>query len=214
MTDATVTDMAPFYQRYDRRQRLVFVTAICASLVLSAIIFKHGVSRGVEPAAVRANLWGFGILFAPVFIVGWQIFTELLVRWRRRASSPNGRHPAGMEDARNGMRIANRGFVFNVVVTAAVIMQQAIVALLAFGYSTGDLIPRATCVAVGAVSIYLGNLWPRMPTPRAPPQKAAIRMKANRFAGWLMVIVGLLIVLLGLFLPLIYPLVRAFHAHG
>ncbi len=54
---------------------------------------------------------------------------------------------------------------------------------------------------VGAVTIYLGNLWPRMPTPRAPERKAATTMKVNRFSGWLMVIIGVL----GLFLPLLHP---------
>jgi hypothetical protein len=60
-------------------------------------------------------------------------------------------------------------------------------------------------VTEGAVTIYLGNLWPRMPTPRAQGRKAAIMMKANRISGWVMVIFGLLVVLLGLFLPLLHP---------
>jgi hypothetical protein len=79
-------------------------------------------------------------------------------------------------------------------------------ASLVFGYRIpGDLIARVIMLVVGAVTIYLGNLWPRMPTPRAPERTAAIRMKANRISGWVMVISGLLVVLLGLFLPLLVP---------
>jgi hypothetical protein len=157
---------------------------------------------------VRAVEFALGIVFPPVFIVGWQIFAELMVLARRKVSQPDGRLPAGADDARNGVRVANGGFVFNVGVTASVIVQQALIALLAFGYTTGDLVPRATAVVVGAVTIYLGNLWPRMPTPRGPEQSAVVRMKANRLWGWVMVSGGLLIVLMGLFAPLLYPLFR------
>jgi hypothetical protein len=89
------------------------------------------------------------------------------------------------------------------------ITQQILMALLAFGhplgYPVGFLIPRVTMIAVGAVTIYLGNVWPRMPTPRGPEPRAAATMKVNRRVGWFMVIFGLLIVLFGLFLPSIVP---------
>jgi hypothetical protein len=207
MTDTTLTDLAPFFDRHDRRNRLAFVAALCASLALSAVIYAHGAPASAASAAIRATMSVFGIALPPVFIVGWWIVGELMARGRRKSSQPDGRHLAGADDARNGVRIANRGFVFNVVVTAAVIVQQAVIALIAFGQPVGDLIPRATMVAAGAVTIYLGDLWPRMPTPRDPQRTA--RMRANRLGGWVMVSFGLLAVLLGLFLPVIYPLVRA-----
>lgn len=182
MTDTTSTDMAPFFERYDHRQRLVFVAALSASLVLSAVIVAHGVltNGAIRPKPVAA-MWGVGILFPPLFLIAWWSFTEHTARARRKSSQPDGRHPASMDDARNGVRIANAGFVFNIGVTGTVVVAQAAMALLAFGYPTGDLIPRATTVAVGAATIYLGNLWPRMPAPRGPDQKAAKRMKANRW---------------------------------
>ena len=212
MTDTTLTDLAPFFERYEHRQRLVFVAALSASLVLSAVIVAHGVltNGAIGPKPVAA-MWGVGVVFPPFFTVGWWTFTELMARARRRASSPDGRHPASTDDARNGVRIANAGFVYNIGLTAAVIGTQATLALLAFGHPVGDLIPRATTVALGAVTIYLGNLWPRLPTSRAPTQKAARRMKALRLGGWVMVISGLLIVLLGLFMPLLYPHLRGHH---
>jgi hypothetical protein len=205
MTDTSLTDLGPFFERYDRRNRLVFVAEISASLVLSAVIFARTQLLTGEPGPVLAYQ-RFFVVFPPVFIVAWQVFGELLARGRRKASQPDGRHPAGADDARNGMRIAKAGFAFNIIVMGSVIVQQAFMALSALGYPTGDAFARVTTVAVGVVTIYLGNLWPRMPTPRIPERTAALRMRANRFSGWLMVVVGALAVLLGLFLPLIYPL--------
>ena len=214
MTDATSTDLAPFFDRYDHRQRLVFVAAISASLVLSAAIVAHSVLTGVTGPKPVAAMWGLGVVFPTLFIIAWWSFAELMARARRKSTQPDGRHPASVDDARNGQHIAYAGFAFNIVVTATVVGTQAIMALLAFGYPTGDFIPRATTVATGAVTIYLGNLWPRMPTARGPDQKAAKRMKANRLGGWLMVSFGVLAVLLGLSMPLLYPLARTLHAHG
>ena len=215
MTDMTLADMAPFFVRYDHRNRLVSVAAISASLVLSAVIFAHGPrATGATSATPSAAGWEFAIVFTPLLILAWWGFTELMARRRRREAAPDGRHPAGADDARNGMRVANGGFVFRLGLNAALVAQQAFWVLVTFGYPAGGWIPRATTVAVGAVTIYLGNLWPRMPTPRAPEHTAAKVMKINRLSGWVMVIVGTLAVLLGLFMPQLYPLVRALHRHG
>ncbi len=85
----------------------------------------------------------------------------------------------------------------------------------AFGYrsAAGEWVARAVMLGVGAATLYLGNLWPRMPTPRSPQRTAAAMMKSNRVSGWVMVICGLLVMLLGLFLPLIKPYLP-FHPHG
>jgi hypothetical protein len=208
MTDTTSTDLGPFFKRYDRRNRLFLATAFAASLALSAVIAAHMLTAaGVKGAAV---LWGAGVVSPPLGLAAWWIFGEVLALGRRRASPPDGSHPVGASDARDGVRIANAGFAFNVVFAVTVTTGQLLMALLLFGVrAPGDLIARATLAAMGAVTIYLGNLWPRMPTPRAPEQRAATRMKANRSSGWLMVIVGLLVILLGLFLPLLYPFVRS-----
>jgi hypothetical protein len=210
MTDTTLTDLGPFFDRHDRRTRLVSFTAIAASLVLSAVILTHGVDAagriGSEPPLVVVTaVWVVGFVFPLCFHVGWWLFTEHMARGRRRTAPADGSHPAGAVDARDGVRVANGGFAFHLVVTVAVLAEQAFMALLAFGYMAGDLMPRAICVAVGAVTIYLGNLWPRMPTPRVPEKAAAIRMRANRIYGWVMVACGLLLVMLGVFLPLIHP---------
>ena len=206
MTTATSTDLGPFFNRYDRRNRLVLGAAISASLVLSAVIATRLLTTEAPGAKGIALLWGMGVVFSPLVITAWWIFGELMALGRRKASPPDGSHPAGADDACNGVRIAKAGFAFNLVLIATAIAAQVLLALLVFGYPVrGDLIARVTTVAMGAVTIYLGNLWPRMPTARGPGQKAAIRMKANRFSGWLMVFVGVLVVLLGLFLPLLYP---------
>jgi hypothetical protein len=206
MTDTTLTDMAPFFERHEHRSRLVSVAAISASLVLSAVIFAHGVrATGAASATPASMTWAFGVVFTPVVTIAWWGFTEWMARRRRKGASADGGYPAGMDDARNGVRVANAGFLFHIGLNGAVLAQQAFWALVTFGYPVGDLIPRATTVAVGAATIYLGNLWPRLPTARAPEPVAAKLMKVNRFCGWLMVTTGLLVVLLGLFLPLLYP---------
>jgi hypothetical protein len=209
MTDTVSTDMVRFFERYDRRQRLVFVAALSASLALSAVIIAYRVSAtGATGATPAGFVWGLGIVFPPLFILGWWCFAALMARERRRSSPFDGRLVASADDARNGVRVASAGFAFNIGLLGAVVGQQMFWATAAFGHPVGDWIPRVTTIAVGVVTIYLGNLWPRMPTPRAPERTAAIRMKVNRFSGWLMVMVGLLAVLLGLFLPLLYPWMR------
>jgi hypothetical protein len=206
MTDASLIDLGPFFDRHDRRTRAVSLTAISASLVLAAVIFMRGPDTplGADarfPEVVTTAIWVLGILFPLTFQIGWWLVTEHMARGRRRSAPAGGGHPAGPDDARNGVRVANGGFAFHLVVTLAVLAVQGFMALLAFGYAAGDLVPRAVCVAVGAATIYLGNLWPRMPTARAPERSAAMRMRSNRIWGWVMVILGLLLVLLGLYLP-------------
>jgi hypothetical protein len=205
-TDLGQTDMAPFFRRYDQRYRLVLVAALAASLVMSAFVLAHGpLAAGSAPPQVAATAWWFGLLFGPAVIVGWWTFGELMALGRRKARLPDGREPAGADDARNGLRIARAGFTFTLALMATVVTQQALMVTFLFGYriSAGEWIARATMILVGAVTIYLGNVYPRLPVPRALEQKAAIRMKANRVSGWMMVISGLLVVLLGLFLPLV-----------
>ena len=206
MTDASLTDLGPFFQRHDQRTRLVSASALSASLVLSAVIAAHLVlapGRTLPPLVPVS--WILGVVFTPAFVLGWWRYTEFMARKRTSAAQPDGRHPVGPIDARNGMRVANGGFAFHLVVNASMILQQAVMALLAFGFQTGDVIPRATCLLIGGATLYLGNLWPRMPIARTPEAKAAALMRAHRFGGWLMVTFGLLLIALGLFLPLLEP---------
>ncbi len=207
--DGGPTNLGPFFNRYDRRNRLVLGAALVASLVLSAVIATRLLQTGGAGLKGLPAVWAMGVGFSPLLIAGWWIFGELIVSGRRKASPPDGSHLAGADDARNGMRIANAGFAFNLVLLGTAIVEQMLMASLVFGYPVrGVLITRAIMVAMGAVTIYLGNLWPRMPTPRAPEREAAIRMKVNRFCGWVVVIFGLLVVLLGLFLPILFPRLR------
>ena len=207
MTDMTRVDMARFHQRYDLKQRLLFAAALSASLVLSAVIFAHKALATEAPRASPFLQW-FPILFSPLAIGAWWGAQEFIVRWR------DGRPPMSADDAPNGVRIANAGFLFSLALTAVVLGAQAAGALAAFGYTVSDWIPRATLVAFGVALVCLGNVWPRMPTPRAQARKAATEMKVNRAWGWVMVLLGLGLVMQGLFLPLLYPTLRALHAHG
>ena len=206
MTDTAMTDLGPFFDRHDQRTRLTSVAALSASLVLSAVICAHLVLSpgGIFPRLVPP-IWAFGVCFGPVFILGWWAYTEWMSGRRRRSAPPGGGHPAGPIDARDGVRVANGGFAFHLGVNVSVVLQQAVMALTAFGYPTGDMVPRATCVVIGLATIYLGNLWPRMPVARTPERTAAKLMKAHRVGGWVMVTCGLLVLALGLFLPLVEP---------
>jgi hypothetical protein len=202
MTDTTSIDLVRFFERYDSKNRLVFVAAISASLVMSAVIFAHGPAWGLGPARA-VTTWWYGVLFSPLFIAGWWTFGELVALGRRKGRPPAGPLPTAADDVRNGVRIANAGFAFNLAMTVTVVAAQASMVPLVFGYKVpaAEWIASAAMLAVGAATIYLGNLWPRMPAPRTPDRTSAIRMKANRVSGWVMVITGLLVILLGLFMP-------------
>jgi hypothetical protein len=209
LADGPATDLGPFFKRYDRRNRLVLGASLAAGLALSAVIAEHLLTAGAPAPRLVGPAWAMGVVIPPLLIAGWWTFGELIALGRRKDAQPDGRYPAGADDARNGVRLANAGFAFNLVLLAATITGQVLMLTAAFGYPVrGDLITRAIMVVEGAVTIYLGNLWPRMPTPRAPERIAAIKMKANRVSGWVMVVAGLLMILLGLFLPLLVPGLR------
>ena len=209
LANRSQTDLGPFFRRYDRRNRFVLGAAAVASLILSAVIATRLLDTGGASLKGLPVVWAMGVAFAPLFIAGWWTFGELIAWGRRKAQPRDGSHPAGADDARNGVRIANAGFVFNLALIANAIIGQALMATLVFGYAVpGVLITRAIMVMVGAATVYLGNLWPRLPTPRAPEREASVRMRVNRFCGWVVVTFGLLIILLGLFLPVLVPNLR------
>jgi hypothetical protein len=214
--DAGLTDLGPFFDRYDRKNRRVMGAALCAGLILSAAIVAHELAAGAPDAKPAGLVWGMGVAFAPALATGWWIFAESMIRQRRRVSPRDGGQRASPQDAHNAMRIAKAGLVFTIVLMAGAIAQQLLIALLVFGYpvghAAGTLYARLSMVAAGAAMIYLGNVWPMMPTPRTPQPKAAAMMKAYRFGGWLQVTVGLAIVLLGLFLPFLHSPIQAPHS--
>ncbi len=202
MTATLSPDMIVFYRRYDRKLRRLMAAALGASLLLSAIMASRLLTAGGLDSIASASVWRFAIGFTPLFTAAWWIFTELMALGRRRATVPDWRLPTTPVDSRNARRIANAGFVFTLGLMATQIANQALTALLVFGhpigYPAGEWVARATMVIVGGVTIYLGNVWPRMPTPRAPELKPAFQMKAHRLIGWFMVLFGLGIVLFGL----------------
>ena len=207
-TNAGLIDLGPFFARYDRRNKHLMLGGLCASLLFSAAIATQLLMTGAPGLRGVATIWGMGVVFTPLFLAGWWTFGGLMALRRRRGAPLDGSHPAGAVDASNGIRIATAGFAFNIALVTAMLLGQLLMALLVFGFGhqvRGDLIARAIMLMVGTATIYLGNLWPRMPVPRGPDQKPAAVMKANRYAGWFMVIFGLGIVLWGLFLPRISP---------
>jgi hypothetical protein len=206
--ESGLTDLGPFFERYDRRNRRLMVAGLGASLVLSAAIATQILSTGVPGLRGVGVIWGSGVVFTPLFLAGWWAFGGLMALRRRKAAPLDGSQPAGPDDARNGVRIANAGFVFNIVLIGAMLAGQLLMAALVFGFGhqvRGDWVARAITLTVGFATIYLGNLWPRMPVSRAPEQKAAATMKANRYAGWFMVIVGMLVTLWGVVMPISHP---------
>jgi hypothetical protein len=207
MSDTLSPEMTAFYQLYDRRMRRLMGAALCASLLLAAIIATRLPDAGAAGTRLAGTLWWFGVLITPAFTAAWWLFTELMAQGRRKASPPDWRLPMTADDARNARRISHAGFVFTLALAATGIANQSLVAALALGhplgYPAGQWIARAIMVIVGAVTMYLGNVWPRMPILRAPEQKPAAQMKVHRLIGWSLVIFGLMIVLLGFFLPLL-----------
>jgi hypothetical protein len=122
--DARPIDLAPFFERYDRRNRLVFVAALSASLAMSAVI---GLAHRANPTALAhpippVVLWGLGVVFSPLLIAGWWIFGELVAHGRRKGRPPAGPLPTGADDARNGVRVANAGFAFTLVLVATAVL--------------------------------------------------------------------------------------------
>jgi hypothetical protein len=111
------------------------------------------------------------------------------------------------DDARNVTRVANAGFIFTAGFGVVMIASQAGIALRSLGTagladSNGDWVGRAVLIALGCLGIYMGNVWPRMPTSRAPKDKPATQMKYMRLGGWLNVLIGLALVLPALLLPI------------
>ena len=196
MTDATSADMARFFQRYDTRHRLLFTAALSAGLALSAVNLIHGMPG--DGGARATTMWGFAILFSPLFTLVWWAAMELIARYRR------GLPPTGADEARGGVRIANAGFFYSLALMAMSLATQATVTLSVLGYSGGGWIQRAAFVGVGAALICLGNVWPRMPTPQGPKLQSATRMRIHRIWGWVMVIIGLVAVVQGLFPPVFH----------
>lgn len=203
MSDMTLTDMNPFFERHERRSRRVLVALVCTSLAVAAGIFAYGMLTIGAPGTLLARLWG-SILFYPVFgIVVWAC-TALV---RRRGVAPNVRPPMSADDARNAARVANAGFMYVLCAGVIMIATQAAVALGYFGVlppliKSGVLITRTSVVATALIMMYFGNAWSRRPIARTPPQRAAALMKFNRRIAWLIVLYGLLLALAALVLPI------------
>lgn len=203
MTDTAPIDIAPFLERHDRRTRRGFIAMFFISFILSAVIFAHGALATGAPGAVLSDLWT-PIVIAPLIIAGLWIASARSAR--KRPAFIDGRLPTNPDDARNVERVANAGAVFVTGVCAIMIAVQAFEALSVFGVLPSPGMDsgwglRAVLMGVAALMLYFGNVWPRMPTARAPEQNPAAHMKYNRFAGWLWVIFGILLGLAALVLP-------------
>jgi hypothetical protein len=202
MSDLTLTDMTPFFERHERRSRRVLGALVCTSLAVAAGIFAYGAFTIGAPGALLAKLWA-SILFYPLFGIVFWTSTALYARARRMP--PGGRPPMNEDDARNTARVANAGFIFLVCTGLIMIATQAGLALGYFGvlpplHRSGVWIARVGAVATGVLIIYFGNAWSRMPMPRAPEYMAVATMKFKRRVAWLIVVYGLLLGLAALFL--------------
>lgn len=202
MNDTTLTDMTPFLQRHDYSSRRVFFALVSASLAASAVILLYGL-RVKGSAEALGKLW-FPIVAYPVFLAVFWTGTAL---WSRtRPKPPGGRYLMTEDDARNIARVAHAGMVFVVGLGMLMIVSQIGIALNFFdglntAFGTSDWSRRAVLVALGALAIYFGNMWPRMPTPRAAHAKPATQTRYKRLGGWFAVVTGLLLALPALFLP-------------
>ncbi|MGC1457420.1 MAG: hypothetical protein WA825_03990 [Steroidobacteraceae bacterium] len=203
MSDMTLTDMTPFFERHERRSRRVVIALVCTSLAVAAGIFAYGALTTGAPGTILAKLWT-SILFYPFFGGVFWICTRLYARARRMP--PGGRPPMNSDDARNVALVANAGFIYLLCIGLIMIATQAALALGYFGvlpplHRSGVWIARAGVVATGVLIIYFGNAWSRTPMARTPEYKAVAMMKFKRLLAWLIVIYGLLMALAALFLP-------------
>jgi len=200
MTDTTLVDMAPFFARHDRTTRRIFVAAIAGSFAVSAG------SLGYAALAIGApgpELW-VQMMLIPLFLVA---FRTALVRWGgKRPVLPDESLPMNPDDARSARQVANAGALFVAGIGVAVIATQVSATLGYFDAleslgGADEWLGRGGLVGMGALMVYFGNAWPRMPTPRAPEKKPATQKTFNRLYGWMVVTTGLLFVLAGLLLP-------------
>jgi len=201
MSDVAMVDMGPFMRRHDRRSRRFFVAMTTISLLTSAAIFTHGVLGRGSPQDIAGSLWT-PILICPLLII---VFWHLHVRAaRKRLTRPDGSLPTNPDDARNAARIANVGAALLAGFGVVLIVVQVATALAVFGALPGlhgTSLGRALTVGMGALMAYWGNAFPRMPTARAPDKKPATQSRFNRIYGWVVVILGLLMVIVGLLSP-------------
>ena len=202
MSDMAQTDMTEFLQHHNRQSRRLFVAMICASVVVSAIVFTYGVQT-------RGSLAAFGKLWFPILVypVLFAVFSIAVAIWKRKQPQPpGGRFVMNPDDARNIARVANGGFAFVAGFAAVNLASQVAIALEIFGvlpalYEHDAWGGRPILAAIGILMAYFGNGWSRMPVPRAPDQQPAKQMKFKRLFAWLIVIHGLLLALAALFLP-------------
>ncbi|MBS1240467.1 MAG: hypothetical protein H6R45_1173 [Proteobacteria bacterium] len=201
MTDTNLVDMKPFLERHERRARHIFIAMLSVSLTLSAVVFTRAVLKGGAPGEVLLTLW-MPVVQGPLTIGVLWIASALY--GRKRPLPFDGSLPMNPDDARNAARVANAGLVFVTGFGVVAIAGQVFWLLWKAGLlpDAGDWGFRATLAAIGALSAYFGNVSTRMPTPRAPEAKPGVRMKYNRLAGWMCVLLGLGFAFAGLFLPL------------
>ncbi len=203
MSDMTLTDMAPFFDRHERRFRRVVIALVCTSLAVAAGIFAYGALTTGSPGTILVKLWT-SILFYPLFGAVFWIGSTLYAR--ARLVPPGVRPPTNPDDARNVALVANAGFIYLLCIGVIMIATQAGLALGYFGilpplHRSGVWITRASVVATGILVIYFGNAWSRTPMARTPEYMAVAMMRFKRLLSWLIVLYGLLMVLAALFLP-------------
>jgi hypothetical protein len=202
MSDMTLTDMTPFFERHERKSRRAIVALTCTSLAVAAGIFAYGAVTAGEPRALLAKLWGPIVVYPLLGVVFW-IGTELYARTRMPLVARRSMNP---DDARNAARVANAALISLSCLGLVMIATQAGVALGYFGVLpplkvSGNWIARASLVATGGFLIYFGNAWSKAPMPHTPEHRAAAMMKYKRRIAWLTVIHGMLLGLAALFLP-------------
>jgi hypothetical protein len=206
--DISSVDMAPFFARHDRRTRLTFNAMIVISLALSvAIYLRFRVNASVlDEVPPWPSFLVLAIIVAPFSILALWIAGKWYGKSRPPAQ-PDGSFPMGADDARNVARVANAGAVFVTGYGLVMIAIQLFWALRMFGIvpptdpaATGPGF-RAVLLAVAGLMIYFGNVGPRMPIPRAPEDKPAVRMKYNRLSSWMTVVFGALLGVAALFAP-------------
>lgn len=171
------------------------------SVVLAVIIFAGGLAVGQTAADIVADIWELVLLCPALILMIW--FCGRIAAEQARRTLP----PDLSEDARrNAWTVARTGRRFAIGFCLIVLAVQGVWALGMAGVPQAlnwnpDIFMRLVFAAIGLLFIYIGNVMPKTPLPRAARDNPGPQLRLNRISGWVWVLHGATIAIGALLLP-------------